>query len=198
MITFLRRTVLSGGGAGDGARFLSRIQAKAGDATAIDFGAVLKYPFSVPALTYAYDANEPSIDAQTMQLHHDKHHAAYVSNLNTALKDHAELQPMALHEILAHLADLPEAIRTTFPNTPRAPRTHDVLATHGRQGGRTWRRSGCCRRSRFRLLGKAPGGLQSDSGARIWLGLGDGAGRFRRQAISRLEAKPGFADNRRS
>jgi len=98
MITFLRRTFLFGAGAAAVAPFLSRIQAKAADATAIDFGAVLKYPFSVPALTYAYDANEPSIDAQTMQLHHDKHHAAYVSNLNAALKDHAELQPMALHE----------------------------------------------------------------------------------------------------
>jgi Fe-Mn family superoxide dismutase len=136
MITFLRRAFLIGAGAAAMAPFLSRIQAKAADVTAIDFGAVLKYPFSVPALTYAYDANEPSIDAQTMQLHHDKHHAAYVSNLNAALKDHAGLKPMALHEILANLADLPEAIRTTVRNNAGGHANHTMFwQVMGGKGG---------------------------------------------------------------
>src|SRR5258708_12906331 len=100
MITFLRRTFLIGAGAAAVAPFLSRIQAKAADATAIDFGAVLKYPFSVPALTYAYDANEPSIDPQTMQLHHDKHHAASVSNLNAPLNPPAAPHPLPFPSIL--------------------------------------------------------------------------------------------------
>ncbi|MGP0002101.1 MAG: hypothetical protein ACLPKW_30805 [Acetobacteraceae bacterium] len=51
------------------------------------------YPFSVPPLPYAVSANEPYIDAQTMELHHDKHHAAYVANLNAVVKDHSRLRP---------------------------------------------------------------------------------------------------------
>ena len=136
MISFLRRTLLIGAGAVAAVPFLSRIEANAAEAAPIDFGAVLKYPFSVPALAYAYDANEPSIDAQTMQLHHDKHHAAYVSNLNAALKDHAELQSMALHEILAHLADLPETIRPTVRNNAGGHANHTMFwQVMGGKGG---------------------------------------------------------------
>ena len=49
------------------------------------------YPFVLPPLPYASSANEPHIDAQTMELHHDKHHAAYVANLNAALKGHSQM-----------------------------------------------------------------------------------------------------------
>jgi Fe-Mn family superoxide dismutase len=93
----------------------------------IDFTATLKYPFAVPPLPYAYDANEPAIDTQTMQLHHDKHHAAYVANLNAALKEHADWQGKPLHELLAHIADVPEDIRTTVRNNAGGHANHTMF-----------------------------------------------------------------------
>ena len=60
-------------------------------------------PYTVPPLPYAYDALEPYIDAQTMHFHHDKHHAAYVKNLNAALADHPDLAKLPVDELVKHL-----------------------------------------------------------------------------------------------
>jgi Fe-Mn family superoxide dismutase len=76
----------------------------------------MSYPFSLPALPYAFDALEPHIDAQTMQIHHGKHHQAYVNNLNTALEKAPECQKMGLSEILSALDKVPEAVRTAVRN----------------------------------------------------------------------------------
>jgi Fe-Mn family superoxide dismutase len=70
----------------------------------------------VPALTYDYSALEPYIDTQTMHLHHDKHHQAYVTNLNTALEKHAELQNKPAIELLRNINSIPEDIRTAVRN----------------------------------------------------------------------------------
>lgn len=67
-------------------------------------------------LPYAFDALEPYIDAKTMEIHHDKHHAAYVSNLNAALKDHADLQNKSALELISNLSAVPESIRTAVRN----------------------------------------------------------------------------------
>ncbi|WNZ26174.1 superoxide dismutase [Leptolyngbya sp. NK1-12] len=67
-------------------------------------------------LPYDYAALEPYIDAQTMQLHHDKHHAAYVNNLNTALANYSDLQAKSVEELVADLNAVPEAIRTAVRN----------------------------------------------------------------------------------
>lgn len=72
--------------------------------------------FRLPELPYAYDALEPHIDALTMQIHHTKHHAAYVSNLNSALAPYPELQKKSIEEILRNLAAVPEAVRTAVRN----------------------------------------------------------------------------------
>jgi Fe-Mn family superoxide dismutase len=72
--------------------------------------------FSLPKLTYAFDALEPSIDAKTMQIHHDLHHGAYVKNLNTALKDSPDLLKKPVAELLKNLKTLPEAVRTAVRN----------------------------------------------------------------------------------
>jgi superoxide dismutase, Fe-Mn family len=72
--------------------------------------------YTVPALPYAYDALEPYIDARTMELHHDKHHQAYVDKLNDALKDYPELQQKPLEELLTHPDQIPEKIRTKVLN----------------------------------------------------------------------------------
>jgi superoxide dismutase, Fe-Mn family len=75
------------------------------------------YPFKVPELGYPYDALEPYIDTQTMQIHHDKHHGAYVENLNKALATaDPKFQQQTLNDLLTHLDDLPEQIRTAVRN----------------------------------------------------------------------------------
>ncbi len=72
--------------------------------------------FDLPKLPYAVDALEPYIDAQTMTIHHDKHHAAYVSNLNAALEKHPELAGQSLEALLSDLERIPEDIRTAVRN----------------------------------------------------------------------------------
>src|ERR1035437_5632283 len=73
-------------------------------------------PFKLPPLPYAYDALEPSFDAETMHLHHDKHHQAYVNNLNTAVAAHPELAGKTVEELVANLSALPESARTAVRN----------------------------------------------------------------------------------
>ena len=72
--------------------------------------------FTLPPLPYAYNALEPHIDAQTMQIHHDKHHAAYVNNLNTALEGEAALQSLSIEQLLGDLSRVPETKRTAVRN----------------------------------------------------------------------------------
>jgi Fe-Mn family superoxide dismutase len=73
-------------------------------------------PFTLPPLPYAYDSLEPFIDTQTMQIHHDKHHAAYVTNLNKALEAYPDLQSKTLEQLLSSLDSLPDAIRNPVRN----------------------------------------------------------------------------------
>ncbi|HSJ88411.1 MAG TPA: superoxide dismutase, partial [Anaerolineales bacterium] len=72
--------------------------------------------FVLPPLPYAVDALEPYIDAQTMTIHHDKHHQAYVTNLNGALEKHPELAAKSLEELLMDLNSVPEDVRTVVRN----------------------------------------------------------------------------------
>src|SRR3990172_3048427 len=72
----------------------------------------MDYPYSLPPLDYAYDALEPHIDEQTMHLHHDKHHQAYIDHANEAVGKYPELQKTDLVTLLAHLNELPADIRT--------------------------------------------------------------------------------------
>ena len=68
--------------------------------------------YSLPALPYAYDALEPHIDKRTMEIHHTKHHQAYINNLNAALEKFPELQAKSVDDLIKDLNALPEAIRT--------------------------------------------------------------------------------------
>ena len=72
--------------------------------------------FTLPNLPYSYDALEPYIDARTMEIHHSKHHQAYVTNLNKALEAHPALQAKTLDDLLKDLAAVPEGIRTAVRN----------------------------------------------------------------------------------
>lgn len=71
---------------------------------------------TVPDLPYEYNALEPHIDEATMRLHHDKHHAAYVNNLNAALEQHPDLQNMSADELIKNLDRVPESIRAAVRN----------------------------------------------------------------------------------
>jgi Fe-Mn family superoxide dismutase len=73
-------------------------------------------PFTLPPLPYAYDALEPNFDAVTMHLHHDKHHQAYVNNLNIAVAAHPELAGKSLEDLMVNLNSLPEGARTAVRN----------------------------------------------------------------------------------
>src|ERR1035437_2842879 len=73
-------------------------------------------PFTLPPLPYAYDALEPSFDAVTMHLHHDKHHQTYVNNLNVAVAAHPELAGKTVEELVANLNTWPESARTAVRN----------------------------------------------------------------------------------
>jgi len=71
---------------------------------------------SLPKLNYSYDALEPHIDAQTMEIHYSKHHAAYVNNLNAALKDYPELANKSAEDLIRNLNQIPEKIRNAVRN----------------------------------------------------------------------------------
>jgi Fe-Mn family superoxide dismutase len=73
-------------------------------------------PHSLPPLPYDYNALEPHIDEQTMRIHHDKHHAAYVNNLNAALDKHPELQGKSVEDLVKHINTVPEDIRGAVRN----------------------------------------------------------------------------------
>ncbi len=133
MINPFRRMFLFGAGALALAPLFKSVAAAAQE---IDYSATLAYPFTLPPLPYAYDANESAIDMLTMQIHHDKHHAGYVNNLNAALKDHPEFHAKPLPELLAHTADLPEAIRTAVRNNAGGHANHTMFwQVMGGKGG---------------------------------------------------------------
>ncbi|MDI3306610.1 MAG: superoxide dismutase [Acetobacteraceae bacterium] len=120
MSVMLNRRALILGGAGIAAAWAPPRSGLAQQAAATG-------PFTLPPLPYAPDANEPHIDAQTMQIHHDRHHAAYVANLNNALKDHAQLARLPLEQILAKLSEVPESVRTAVRNNAGGHANHSMF-----------------------------------------------------------------------
>ncbi len=92
-------------------------------------------PFTVPPLTYAFDALEPYIDAKTMEIHHDKHHGAYVTNLNKALEGNAALQAKSVEDLMRNLDAIPEAIRAPVRNNGGGHWNHSMFWTILKKGG---------------------------------------------------------------
>ncbi|MBC8098335.1 MAG: superoxide dismutase [Armatimonadetes bacterium] len=92
-------------------------------------------PFTLSPLPYAFNVLEPHIDARTMEIHHDKHHAAYVNNLNTALEKYPDLQAHSIEALLAdNLAAVPDDIKTAVRNNGGGHYNHamfwEILAHH--------------------------------------------------------------------
>ena len=92
-------------------------------------------PFTLPPLGYAFDALEPYLDAQTMQIHHDKHHAAYVTNLNKAVAGRKEVEGLTVERLLRDLPTVPEDIRTAVRNHGGGHANHSLLWTSLRKDG---------------------------------------------------------------
>ena len=83
--------------------------------------------FTVPDLPYDFGALEPHIDARTMEIHHDKHHAAYVNNLDLALDGHSSLQGMSIEDLCTTLEEIPENIRTAVRNNGGGHYNHSLF-----------------------------------------------------------------------
>ncbi|MEN1970520.1 superoxide dismutase [Lentibacillus sp. N15] len=83
--------------------------------------------FELPELPYAYDALEPTIDKETMNIHHTKHHNTYVTKLNGALEGHADLQDKSLEDLLSNLDAVPEDIRTAVRNNGGGHANHSLF-----------------------------------------------------------------------
>ena len=93
-------------------------------------------PLSLPPLGYAPEANEPHIDAMTMTIHHDRHHAAYVANANALLRDAPQVAAMDVPTMLAKLGELPDAIRTGIRNNVGGHANHTMFwSIMGGKGG---------------------------------------------------------------
>jgi len=87
----------------------------------------VSHPFTLPDLPYDFGALEPHIDARTMEIHHDKHHAGYTNKLNAALESQADWQGRSVEDILRHINDVPEQIRTTVRNNGGGYANHSLF-----------------------------------------------------------------------
>ncbi len=105
-------------------------QGQTGSSTAAPTG-----PFKLPDLPYPYDALEPHIDTQTMQIHHDKHHAAYVTNLNKAVAEAPELANKKIEDILRDLNSVPEKVRAAVRNQGGGHLNHTLFWHMMKKGG---------------------------------------------------------------
>jgi Fe-Mn family superoxide dismutase len=120
MIQVTRRQLLQSAGAGAALLALSPIPTLAQEKK--------EQGFQLPPLPYAYDALEPYIDTETMKIHHDKHHAAYVANLNKALAGHPDLQKHEhVSDILRHISQVPEKIRQAVINNGGGHYNHTMF-----------------------------------------------------------------------
>jgi len=83
--------------------------------------------YELPKLPYAYDALEPHIDARTMEIHHTKHHQAYITNVNNAIKGKADLENKSVEDLISNLSAVPEDIRTVVRNNGGGHANHSFF-----------------------------------------------------------------------
>jgi len=91
--------------------------------------------YELPPLPYAFDALEPHIDARTMEIHHDRHHATYIMNANNALADHPDLAAISVEDLISDLSAVPEDIRTAVRNNAGGHANHSLFWTVLGPGG---------------------------------------------------------------
>ena len=91
--------------------------------------------YELPKLTYAYDALEPHIDARTMEIHHGKHHQAYITNVNKTLEGHDALAAKSVEALISDLNSVPEAVRTAVRNNGGGHANHSMFWMSMKKGG---------------------------------------------------------------
>src|SRR5258708_19355066 len=92
--------------------------------------------YELPPLPYAFDALEPHIDAKTMEIHHDRHHAAYANNANGALEKHPELAKKSVEDLLRGISSVPEDVRNVLRNNAGGHSNHSIFwSIMGPNGG---------------------------------------------------------------
>jgi superoxide dismutase, Fe-Mn family len=91
--------------------------------------------YQLPALPYAFDVLEPYIDAKTMEIHHDKHHGAYVMNLNKALEGQTELEKLGVEQLISHLDRVPDNVRSAVRNNGGGHANHSMFWKLMKKGG---------------------------------------------------------------
>ena len=91
--------------------------------------------YTLPDLPYGYDALEPHIDARTMEIHHTKHHATYISKVNDALQAHSDLAGKSVEDLVAGLSEVPESIRGAVRNNGGGHANHSLFWTIMKPGG---------------------------------------------------------------
>ena len=91
--------------------------------------------YELPPLPYGFDALEPHIDAKTMEIHHDKHHQAYVNNANGALEKHPELATKSVEDLLRGISSVPEDVRNVLRNNAGGHSNHSIFWTIMGPGG---------------------------------------------------------------
>jgi superoxide dismutase, Fe-Mn family len=97
----------------------------------------MAYPFKLPELGYAYNALEPHIDAQTMEIHHSKHHAAYTNNLNAALEKYPDLQNREVEDLIRNITQVPDDVRGPIRNNGGGYINHNLFWEIMTPGGST-------------------------------------------------------------
>ncbi len=156
-------------------------------------GGKIRMAHEVPALPYDYSALEPYIDTQTMHLHHDKHHQAYVTNLNAALEKAPELQKLSAEELLKGLENVPEAIRNAVRNNGGGHVNHTmfwkIMAPERRR--RTQRRHRRRHQERLRRFQRLQGEVQRRRPEAVRQRLGVAGARPGRQAAGHELGQPG-------
>ncbi len=130
--------------------------------------------FELPPLPYAFDALEPTIDARTMEIHHDKHHQAYVTNLNNAIAGNAELEAMSIDELIQNLDKVPADKRTAVRNNGGGHANHSMfwLIMSGDKTEPKWRAQESHRRLRWSRCPQGRGQQGWRGPLRFRLGLG--------------------------
>jgi Fe-Mn family superoxide dismutase len=142
----------------------------------------MPHPFKLPDLPYAFNALEPHIDAKTMEIHHDKHHAAYTSKLNEALDGHASFQARSIEDLLRGIDDVPDAIRTAVRNNGGGYANHALFWTimSGSGGGEPSGSIGDAIASKFGSFGDFKSKLSAAAAGQFGSGWGwlvvDGSG----------------------
>ena len=152
-------------------------------------------PFTLSPLPFASDALEPHIDKTTMEIHHGKHHAAYVNNLNKALEQAPQLAGKSLEELLAgNLAIVPEAIKTPVRNNAGGHHNHslfwEILNPAGKPGDGASRTTGIGHQQYIRVIGAIQGKVHRRGNRPVRLGLGL-ADQESGEAGDHLDCQPG-------